>query len=72
MTKRIKENLDLKINGLTVIVHHNGLKLFKDQERGVKEVEDYIRERMTKHKETDGFVPYHNFECAFEWRIENV
>lgn len=70
--KRIKEDLDLTINGLTVIVHHEGLKYFKDQKRGIKEVEDYIRGRMTQHKETDGFVPYNNFECSFQWRMENV
>ena len=67
--KRIKEVLVLVINGVSVTVRHEGLKYFKDQKRGVKEVEDYIQGRMTIHKETDGFVPYNNFECSFRWQL---
>ena len=69
----MKETLKLQINNKKVIVDHNYAddtgKPFKDQKDGTTELKKWLAEEIVYRGQTQGFVPYNNFESSFNWRV---
>lgn len=67
--RKIKETFGINVAGKTVLVFHDGYKFLCDQEDGIKEVTEAIKESIEKTKAENGFMPYDNFECAVRWEV---
>ena len=68
MTK-IKETFAINVADQTVLINHDGYKFLCDQEEGIKEVKEAIKFSIEKDGNSDGFMPYDNFECSVKWEI---
>ena len=67
--KKIKEAFEMNIAGQRVLINHDGYKYLCDQEDGIKEVREAIKFSIEKDGNSDGFMPYDNFECSVKWEI---
>jgi len=69
--KYIKEDINLEINGRAISIKHQGIKSFANQsENSRMDLEKVIRGFMNKG-DSQGFIPYNNFECSIKWRVSN-
>ena len=66
---KIKETFAINVAGKTVLINHDGYKFLCDQEDGIKEVTEAIKFSIEKDENSDGFMPYDNFECSVKWEI---
>lgn len=65
----IKEDISLEINGRAISIKHQGIKSFANQpENSRMDLENVIQQFLSKG-DSQGFIPYNNFECSVKWRV---
>ena len=67
--KKILEKFAINVADQTVLITHDGYKFLCNQEDGIKEVTEAIKFSIEKNGNSDGFMPYNNFECSVKWEI---
>ena len=66
---RIQEKFTINVANQTVLITHNGYKFLRDQKNAKKEIKEAIKFSIEKDGNTDGFMPYDNFDCSVKWEI---
>lgn len=67
--KRILEKFAISVADQTVLITHDGYKFLCNQEDAQKEIKEAIKFSIEKDGNSDGFMPYNNFECSVKWEI---
>ena len=67
--KKILEKFAINVADQTVLITHDGYKFLCNQEDGIKEVTEAIKFSIEKDGNSDGFMPYNNFECSVKWEV---
>lgn len=66
---RIQEKFAINVANQTVLITHDGYKFLCNQENAQKEIKEAIKFSIEKDGNTDGFMPYDNFDCSVKWEI---
>jgi len=66
---RIQEKFTINVANQTVLITHSGHKFLCDQKNAKKEIKEAIKFSIEKDGNTDGFMPYDNFDCSVKWKI---
>ena len=67
--KKILEKFAINVADQTVLITHDGYKFLCNQEDAQKEIKEAIKFSIEKDGNTDGFMPYNNFECSVKWEV---
>ena len=67
--KTINETYEISLEDKKIEVVHNGFKALREQDNALNEVQECIQESISNNKNTNGFIPYNNFECSITWRV---
>ena len=67
--KRILEKFAINVADQTVMITHDGYKFLCNQEDAQKEIKEAIKFSIEKDGNSDGFMPYNNFECSVKWEV---
>mgnify|MGYP003630978459 CR=1 FL=1 len=65
----ITEEYKLTLDNNEVKVIHKGHKSLKDQGNALNDLREMIEKCIDTDEETQGFIPYNNFECSVDWKI---
>jgi len=67
--KKILEKFAINVADQTILITHDGYKFLCNQEDAQKEIKEAIKFSIEKDGNSDGFMPYNNFECSIKWEI---
>lgn len=67
--KKILEKFAINVADQTVMITHDGYKFLCNQEDAQKEIKEAIKFSIEKDGNSDGFMPYNNFECSVKWEV---
>ena len=67
--KKILEKFAISVADQTVLITHDGYKFLCNQEDAQKEIKEAIKFSIEKDGNSDGFMPYNNFECSVKWEV---
>ena len=68
--KKIREKFAISVADQNVLITHDGYNCLCNKDgKQITELKEVIKFSIEKDGNSDGFIPYNNFECSIKWSV---